>query len=62
MEDGKEPLERLGTTPPDNKGAKEHFYDNIPLSKKQLNIIIVVLIVAIIVFFVIGALMGNGVM
>jgi hypothetical protein len=62
MKHGQEPLERLGTTPPDNKGAKEHIYDSIPLSKKQLNIIIVVLIVAIIVFFVIGVLMGNGVL
>jgi len=43
------------------KGAKEHFYDRIPLTTKQLDIIILVLIALFVVFFVIGVLKGNGV-
>ena len=46
----------------DNKGAKESFYDKIPLSKKQLDVIIIVLVCAIIVFLVLGALIGNRVL
>ncbi|MCL2151436.1 MAG: hypothetical protein FWH57_00505 [Oscillospiraceae bacterium] len=42
-------------------GYKESFYDKIPLTKKQLNVIIIILIIAVIVFFVLGALIGNGV-
>ena len=42
-------------------GYKESLYDRIPLSKKQLNVIIIILIIAVIVFFVLGALIGNGV-
>lgn len=42
-------------------GAKEQLYDKIPLTKAQLDIIIVLLVIAFIVFFVIGALKGNGI-
>ena len=44
------------------KGAKENLYDKIPLTVKQLDIIIVVMIVLFIVLFVIGILKGNGIM
>ena len=44
------------------KGAKENLYDKIPLTVKQLDIIIVVMIALFIVFFVIGILKGNGIM
>jgi len=47
--------------PPQAKWAKESIYDRIPLSKKQLNIIIIVLVIAIIFFLVMGALIGNGI-
>ena len=43
------------------KGVKENLYDKIPLSVKQLDIIITVMIVLFIVFFVIGILKGNGI-
>ena len=43
------------------KGAKEHFYDRIPLTTKQLDIIILVLIALFVVFFAIGVLKGNGI-
>ncbi len=41
------------------KPAKERLYDKIPLSVKQLDIILVVLAVAFVVFLVLGALKGN---
>jgi hypothetical protein len=41
--------------------AKERFYDKIPLTVKQLNVIIVIIILAIILFLVVGALVGNGI-
>ena len=43
------------------KGAKENFYDKIPLTVKQLDVIIMVMIALFIVFFVIGILKGNGI-
>ena len=43
------------------KGAKENLYDKIPLTIKQLDIIIVVMIALFIVIFVIGVLKGNGI-
>jgi hypothetical protein len=46
---------------PDGRGAKEHFYDKVPLTLKQLNVIIVILIIAIILFLTFGSLIGNGV-
>jgi hypothetical protein len=53
--------QEIETKPPVYKGSKEKLYDKIPLSKKQLNIIIVILIVAIVVAFTLGALIGNGI-
>lgn len=47
---------------PDSKPAKEGLYDRIPLTKKQLDVIIVILVAAIIVFLVIGALVGNRIL
>ena len=44
------------------KGAKENLYDKIPLTVKQLDIIIAVMIALFVVFFVIGVLKGNGIM
>ena len=44
-----------------NKGAKENLYDKIPLTVKQLDIIIAVMIVLFIVFFVVGIMKGNGI-
>ena len=52
--------EELNNSPPKNLPRKESFYDKIPLSKKQLDVIIVVLMVALVAFFIIGALIGNG--
>jgi len=47
---------------PKVKGKKEELYDKIPLTKKQLDIIIVILIAAIVLFLVFGALIGNGIL
>lgn len=41
---------------------KENLYDRMPLTLKQWDIIIIVLAIAIVVFFVVGALKGNGVL
>ena len=41
------------------KGAKEKLYDRIPLTLKQLDIIILMMIALFVVFFVIGVLKGN---
>jgi hypothetical protein len=41
------------------KGAKESLYDKIPVTIKQLDIIIAVMIALFVVFFVIGVLKGN---
>ena len=49
-------------TPPVIKGRKESLYDKIPLTLKQLDIIIVFLVIALIVFLVLGALFGNGIL
>jgi len=51
----------INNKPPLTKGPKENFYDKIPLSKKQLDIIIVILVAALIIFFILGALVGNGI-
>ena len=63
MEEDKEPSVENGdgAAQPPRKGSKEWVYDKIPISVKQLDIIIVVLIAALIVFFVLGALKGNGI-
>jgi hypothetical protein len=42
------------------KGIKESFYDTLPFTKRQMDIIIVMLFAALVIFFVIGALKGNG--
>ena len=39
--------------------SKESLYDRIPLTKKQLDVIIIFLIAAIIIFLIFGALVGN---
>ncbi|MDR1537350.1 MAG: hypothetical protein LBU32_05025 [Clostridiales bacterium] len=44
-----------------SKGPKEKLYDKIPLTLHQLDIVIVCLIILLIVFFVIGSLVGNGI-
>ena len=44
-----------------NKGAKENLYDKIPLTLKQLDIIIVVMLVLFVVVFILGVLKGNGI-
>ena len=43
------------------KGTKENLYDKVPLTVKQLDIIIAVMIALFVVFFVIGVLKGNGI-
>ena len=43
------------------KGPKERLYDKVPLSVKQLNLIIICLVIAFFVFFVLGILAGQGV-
>ena len=52
--------EELDSSPPKKIPRKESIYDKIPLSKKQLDVIIVILMVALVVFFILGALIGNG--
>ena len=47
---------------PTKRYAKERLYDKIPLSVKQLDIILIVLAIAFVVFLVLGALVGNGVL
>ena len=47
-------------TPNGSKGPKESLYDKIPLTVKQLDIIIILLIAAFFVFFILGALAGRG--
>lgn len=42
------------------KGIKERFYDKLPFTKRQMDIIIVLLFAALVIFFTIGALKGNG--
>jgi len=46
-------------TPPLVKGKKEELYDKIPITKKQLDIIIIILFAALIIFLVLGTLVGN---
>lgn len=41
------------------KNAKESLYDKVPLSVKQLDIIIIVLVIAFVVFLTLGILIGN---
>ena len=48
--------------PADHKSAKERLYDKIPLTVKQLDVIIVICIAVIIFAFVFGALKGNGIL
>jgi hypothetical protein len=57
----REPAGKQEMEPQIYKSSKENLYDKIPLSKKQLDIIIAILIAAIIVFFVFGALIGNNI-
>lgn len=42
------------------KGIKERFYDTLPFTIKQMDIIIALLFAALVIFFVIGVLKGNG--
>ena len=42
------------------KGPKEHFYDKIPLTARQLDIIIIALAALFIVALAVGAFVGNG--
>ena len=48
--------------PSENDGFKESVYDKIPLTKKQLDIIIIILMIALIGFLVFGVLVGNGIL
>ena len=50
----------LNNKDPEYKNAKEKLYDKIPLTVKQLDVIIVILFVALAVVLVIGILKGNG--
>jgi len=59
VDDGQKPESEQ--KPPENNWPKEGIYDRIPLNKRQLNIIIVILVAAIIIFLVLGALVGNGI-
>ncbi|MDR1640220.1 MAG: hypothetical protein LBT59_11035 [Clostridiales bacterium] len=43
------------------KGFKEGLYEKVTLSVRQLDIIIVVLLILTIIFFVVGSLVGNGI-
>jgi len=43
------------------KPTQKNLYDRIPLTVKQLDIIIMVMISLFVVFFVIGVLKGNGI-
>ena len=43
------------------KGPKERLYDKIPLSVRQLDLIIICLAVAFAVFIVLGVLAGRGI-
>ena len=45
-----------------SQGVKEDLYDKIPLSKKQLDIAIVILIIALIAFLTFGVLIGNNIL
>ena len=47
--------------PSPGEGRKESLYDKIPLTKKQLDVIIIILMAALIFFIVLGALIGNGI-
>ena len=41
---------------PETKGVKEKFYDKIPLSVKQLDIIIIILIILIAAALILGVI------
>ena len=43
------------------KGPKERLYDKVPLTVKQLDLVIICLIAAFIVFFTLGILAGRGI-
>jgi len=45
-----------------SQGVKEDLYDKIPLSKKQLDIIIVILIIAFLAVLTFGVLVGNDIL
>ena len=45
-----------------SQGVKENLYDKIPLSKKQLDIIIVILIIAFLAVLTFGVLVGNDIL
>jgi len=60
MEERQSPPEDKLPDSQEEKGHKESLYDKIPLSKKQLDVIIIVLTVAIIIFIVLGVLVGNN--
>lgn len=45
--------------PADTRGAKERFYDKIPLTYKQVDILVKVLVVVMVGLIIIGVLTGN---
>ena len=59
MEEKQELPENKQAEIPEEKGRKETLYDKIPLSKRQLDVIIAILTAAIIIFMALGALVGN---
>jgi len=48
--------------PTESVGTKESLYDKIPITKKQLDILIIILFIALIGFLVFGVLVGNGIL
>ncbi|MDO4566854.1 MAG: hypothetical protein Q4B42_05930 [Oscillospiraceae bacterium] len=51
---------QLDNKDPDFKNTKERLYDKIPLSVKQLDVILVILAILFVVFFVLGIVRGQG--
>jgi len=47
---------------PVSKSAKEDLYDKIPITKKQLDILIAILFAALIILLVFGTLVGNRIL
>ena len=43
------------------KGPKENLYDKVPLTVKQLDLIIICLVAAFFVVFILGVLAGKGI-
>ena len=47
---------------PVSKSTKEDLYDKIPITKKQLDILIAILFAALIILLVFGTLVGNRIL